>query len=158
MFLNNHNHKGSFRFFFPKRSKRARDRVIGDYLAAQKTLWHAWGNRTFEEFLSTAGAATPNSIQILLAVGAAELSPALFVTFAGALLIMLKSWMRLIILSCPLGSTLIRFGPCSKMKICSLFCVIAKNINYASRRFTTPLLKLHFFFYVIQLPKADPAD
>ena len=78
MFLNNHNHKGSFRFFFPKRSKRARDRVIGDYLAAQKTLWHAWGNRTFEEFLSTAGAATPNSIQILLAVGAAELSPRAF--------------------------------------------------------------------------------
>jgi hypothetical protein len=56
-----------YHLFFPKR-----DRVIRDYLTALKTQWAAWATRLEHDSLSSP---TPNGIQILLDVGAANLSP-----------------------------------------------------------------------------------
>ena len=55
--------------FFPKRA-----RVIRDYLTAQITQWAAWGTRMDSKCLSSQDSPTPNGIQILLDVGAANLS------------------------------------------------------------------------------------
>lgn len=60
-----------YRFFFPRRA-----RIIHDYLAAQKTQWAAWGARTVTNYDHSFP--TPNGIQILLDVGAANLSPRAF--------------------------------------------------------------------------------